>query len=432
MPKVHLSNQFIKQLKNPAKRTEYYDDHLIENNKLKKSGVKGLALRITPTGKKSFVYRYWYDEKSKRFTIGSYPTISLSKARKKAKKLHREIKKGNDPLKTKKERKEDKPTTFQEAVESYKRQHLPTLKASTRSDYKARIKHLLKGQGRKKKIKSRGFDGRRYIKNIKRHEILDFINKVGIDAPTQANRLQAILSGIFKHSKDREWVSSNIASSIRIKSKQRKKGDEKKWKNVVFSEKEIQSLWRTFDEHHEPVGSYLKMLLLLGQRAGETRKLRWEDISFKKKIWTIPSKDTKNGEPNRIPLTNMAIEILNKARVWSECEFVFESQVKRGQPIGSQQKAAQRIKNKSSVKDFNMHSLRKTFGTMLAKLGTSPQVLSKILNHKKPGEGNMITAIYNKYDYEEEKRTALKKWELKLHDILNSNEEEGVTIHRIG
>jgi len=99
MPTQHLSDQFIRKLNNPDKRTEYYDDHLIKNNKLNKSGVKGLAIRVTPTGKKSFVYRYWYNGKSKRFTLGDYPTISLKKAREKAESLHEDVTRGIDPLK---------------------------------------------------------------------------------------------------------------------------------------------------------------------------------------------------------------------------------------------------------------------------------------------------------------------------------------------
>ncbi|WP_428235485.1 tyrosine-type recombinase/integrase [Gracilimonas sp.] len=418
MPTLHLSDQFIKTLKNPQKRTTYNDDHLIENNKLKKSGVKGLGLRVTPTGRKSFVYRYWYDGKSKRFTIGTYPTISLSEARKQAEKLHQEVSQGNDPHREKKERKEDKPITFKEAVESYKKHHLPTLKESTKADYEARITHLLKGEGKKKTTKSRGLDGSRYIKNIKRHEIIDMLREIGKDAPTQANRLQAILSGIFKQAMNREWVDSNIASGIKIKSNSKKKKDGK-WENVAFSESEIRTLWNTFNEHNEPVGSYMKVVLLLGQRAGETRKMKWTDIDLESQTWRIPATDTKNSKPNLVPLPNTVMAILEEAKPWTSGEFVFESQKKRGQPIGSQQKAVQRIRKKCGVNSFNLHSLRTTFTTYSAQLGTPQHVVSQILNHKNGSGGSKITAIYNKYEYEEEKRKALSLWDQRLNSIIN-------------
>ncbi|HBQ61264.1 MAG TPA: hypothetical protein DD671_17015 [Balneolaceae bacterium] len=419
--KRKLTNAFIKNIKAPKKRTEYYD-----------TIVSGLILRVTKTGHKSFAQRYWYDEKSKQLTIGKYGEISLAEAREKARELKVLVNEGIDPLREKKERREEKPTTFLEAIESYKKHHLPTLKASTKEDYESRIKHLIKGEGKRKTTKSRGLDGSRYIKNIKRYEIIDLLNKIGRDAPTQANRLQAILSGIFQHAKNREWVSTNIAREISIKSKPRKKENKYKWQNTDLCESDIKTLWKAFDEHAEPVGSYLKMLLLLGQRSGETRLMKWDDIDLENKSWTIPASDTKNGTSNFVPLPNMTLQILEDAKPWTNGKFVFESQVKKGQPIGSQQKAAQRIRKKSGVKAFNLHSLRTTVATQLAGLGTPPQVLSKILNHKKPGEGSLITAIYNKYDYEKEKRNALNKWELKLRDILSNTDKRRATIHRLG
>lgn len=79
----------------------------------------------------------------------------------------------------------------------------------------------------------------------------------------------------------------------------------------------------------------------------------------------------------------------------------------RGEPVGHAQKTAQRIRDNFGVAEFNIHSLRTTAATRIAGLEVSPQVLSKILNYKKPGEGNMITAKYNKHDYEAEKKQAL-------------------------
>lgn len=70
----------------------------------------------------------------------------------------------------------------------------------------------------------------------------------------------------------------------------------------------------------------------------------------------------------------------------------FESQVKKGEPVKHAQKTAQRIRDNFGIPDFNIHSLRTTAATRIAGLGVPPQVLSKILNHKKPGEGSTITA----------------------------------------
>ena len=94
MPFQILNDQYIKSIKPTEKRVEIYDEL-----------VKGLAIRVTKTGHKSFVYRYRYNNSVKRFTIGTYPDISLAKARSDAKELSYKVSQGIDPNEEKKRRK---------------------------------------------------------------------------------------------------------------------------------------------------------------------------------------------------------------------------------------------------------------------------------------------------------------------------------------
>lgn len=404
MPKKNLTHNFVKTV-TVDKQTDFYD-----------TVKSGLGLRVSPGGAKTFFYRYRFNGKIRRYSIDRFSnTFTLSDARDRIDELRSYVKKGGDPIGDEKANKECAHKTLKDVVDAYKEIHLPVLKQSTQDDYKNRIKHILRGEG-KDKTKKRGFDGDRYIKDINRYEILDFLQEIAKTAPTNAQRIQAILSGIFKFALDREWIDSNPASKISLKRK--KRVGKKKWQNVVFNEKQIRVLWKAFDEHTEPVGSLFKMLLITGQRAGETRLMKWKNIDFENKLWRIPGADTKNGFEHFVPLSDMAIEILEQARPWTSGTFVFESTVKKGNPINHPQKAAQRLRNESGVKEFNIHSLRTTFATGQAELGTPPQILSKLMNHKKPGAGSTITAIYNRYDYDREKRTAMNKWSNELKKII--------------
>lgn len=388
---------------------EVKDVHVVNRAEVYDSVVSGMVLRVTKTGHKSFALRYWYDKLSKQYTLGKYPVFSLAQARDKAKELKRMVADGEDPARVRLEKRQAKPETLKDVIEQYKAVHLPMLKESTQIDYKRRIKHILKGLGED-----------RYIKDIERYEILDMLNGIAKTSPTQAQRIQAIISGVFRYALDRQWVEKNIATHINLTGKHKKK--KAKYQNMAYSDDQIKTLWEAFDSHNEPVGSYLKMLLITGQRAGETRLMKWSDI--RDDIWTIPESNTKTGEEHFIPLPFLAIDVLEKLKPWTgESEYVFESQIKRGECIGSQQKAAQRIRKNTKI-DFNLHSLRRTVTSKMAKLGVSPQVLSKILNHSKPGEGSVMTAIYNEYNYEDEKKIALENWSLELQRLLSEKEEE--------
>lgn len=421
MPRIRLDHQTISGMKAPEKPTEYYDSH-------EKS--TGLILRLSKAGTKTFAYRYDVGDKKKRITLGKFPGLSLSAAREKVQKLKVDINDGKDPqaekVKRKRER-EVRPITLKEVIDHYKEKHLPRLKQSTQADYKNRIKHILKGEGSKSKTQKRGLDPAQPIKDIKRYQVIDFLESIATTAPVQAQRLQAILSGVFKFALNRGWVDKNLASNINLAGK--RKNRRKKWQNKAFEDDEIEMLWFAFNGYSEPTGSLLKMLLILGQRAGETRKMKWSDIDPKKQIWRIPATDTKNGLEHDVPLNQLAFNVLDDMKdLNGDKSYVFASPVSKDDPIGHFQKAAQRIRERNEIlKDFNIHSLRTTVATQLAQLGTPPQVLSKILNHKKPGEGSIITAIYNKYDYDEEKKSALQNWSNKLISIIqNGNKKANI------
>src|SRR5699024_10313613 len=91
MPKMKLTDPFIRNHPAPEKRTEIYDKH-----------TQGLAVRITKTGSKSFVYRYRFNDKVRRFTIGQYPKMSLAEAREEVGELSYKVNNGTDPLEEKK------------------------------------------------------------------------------------------------------------------------------------------------------------------------------------------------------------------------------------------------------------------------------------------------------------------------------------------
>ena len=56
-----------------------------------------------------------------------------------------------------------------------------------------------------------------------------------------------------------------------------------------------------------------------------------------------------------------------------------------------------------------MHDIRRTVASGMARIGVDPHVIEKVLNHKS-GIISGVAAVYNRYGYEKEKRTALEKW----------------------
>ncbi|MCZ6513354.1 MAG: Arm DNA-binding domain-containing protein, partial [Nitrospinae bacterium] len=55
---------------------------------------KGFGLRISPAGKKSWIYLYRFDGRARRLTLGTYPEMGLHDAHEAHAKAKRELSKG--------------------------------------------------------------------------------------------------------------------------------------------------------------------------------------------------------------------------------------------------------------------------------------------------------------------------------------------------
>jgi integrase len=413
MPKQHLSSQFIRNLKPQGKRVEYYDQHLIENNTLKAKGVKGLFIRLTKAGSVYFYYRYWFKQKPKSYKIGSYPDIGLSEARDKARELAAQVNEGTDPQAEKNKRKHTpKEATFKAVANEFINKYLPTLRKRTADEYKRHLKVYLTSLNNVP------------INEISKNQLLSILDKKAITegSPTQANRIRATLSILFSFAGERDLVGGNLIASVPTY----KTGNTKR--SRYYSPEEIQELWQWFDSFITPTGQVFKMLLITGQRKTETMQMKWKNI--RGDVWTIPAELAKNKQPHDVPLSDMALQIIEQMRpITGESDYIFCSPRKENHPIGSIKNSKEKIQDESDITDFRPHDLRRTVATFMAKLAVDRTVLGKILNHKGLAGDSQVTAIYDRHSYMKEKRQAMNRWSHKLQQIIEGAEAK---IHKIG
>lgn len=412
-----LTTPFINNVPTPEKRLEIFDTHLV-----------GLALRVTENGNKSFVYRYRFGDKVKRYTIGKYPAVSLAKAREEAKNLSYKVSQGIDPQAEKQERKKPKkePLTFKELADKYSKRHLPELKQSTRTEYQRVID-----------VELNPVIGELPVKEIKRKQIIDLLDAIALErgTPVLSNRVRATLSSIFTFGIDKalfEDIGIEVNPVLAVKKIKKRKNGEKveRKRKRTYSPDELKEIWTAFSIQDEPVRSLFMILLLCGQRLGETRRCKWEHINLKNGFWTIPAGETKAKRENIVPLSKQALEIIQTLKKSAgNSEYVFQSNRIENEPVKWLQKASDRVKDITGIDDFRIHDLRRTAATNMAELGTDRTVLGKVLNHKELAGDDQVTAIYDRHDYLEQKRAALQKWANYLERILK---DEPINILKLG
>jgi integrase len=182
----------------------------------------------------------------------------------------------------------------------------------------------------------------------------------------------------------------------------------------VLTDDELSKVWHRAREIGYPYGTIVQLLILTGQRSGETAALQWDWI--RGDTITIPASVTKNGRATTIPIGPMAQNII--AGVPRLGSLLFPARGYTDKPFMSF--GVRKIAlDECGVKGFTHHDLRRTFATNMAALGVRLEVTEKLLNHVSGSLGGIV-AVYQRHDFKDEMREAVTKWEAKLSALVNA------------
>ena len=174
------------------------------------------------------------------------------------------------------------------------------------------------------------------------------------------------------------------------------------------------------------VGALLRVLLLTGQRAGETAGMRWAEIDMERRQWTIPARRTKNGKEHVVALSALAIEVLEALP--RDRDLVFSATGKVPSPGFGWAKA--KLDNAMSAEEpWVIHDLRRTATTVMARLGVAPHVADRVLNHT-AGTIRGVARVYNQFEYRDERATALEALGRYIENLVRPGGGNVVSLRR--
>lgn len=125
-----------------------------------------------------------------------------------------------------------------------------------------------------------------------------------------------------------------------------------------------------------------------------------------------------------MPLTKPVLEILERRRelAGEGAIFVFENRRGAGS-IAHRGKKAAAILCRGLSFEFRAHDLRRTAATRMAEAGVLRDHIAKALNHVEGGPA--ATRVYDRYDYDAEKREALERWARRFQAIIVGKDCDG-------
>jgi integrase len=249
--------------------------------------------------------------------------------------------------------------------------------------------------------------GSRDARTIKPREVIELLDEIADRAPVMANRVAGILSQMFRFGIHRAIVETTPVQLLY------RPGGKEKPRARVLSEDELTAFLRNLDDacRFQRLPFILRVLLLTLQRRSELALAEWREFDFKAKTWTIPDSHAKTGKGHVVPLSDWAIQDLEKLKVMAcGSRFILPSADKSA-PIDpkyitrSVARCLRRFK-RHGVDAFTPHDLRRTGRTGLARLRIRADIAERVLNHTR----ERIEATYDVHDYIDDKREALEKW----------------------
>ncbi|MEM7047900.1 MAG: tyrosine-type recombinase/integrase [Pseudomonadota bacterium] len=357
--KKRLSRRTIDALKPGAKERTVWD-----------SEVRGLGVRILPSGLRSFIIYYREQGALKRKTIGRHPDITIERAREVARGVWSALAGGDTPSITNPDR------TLRELWEQFDRDYLAHhTKPETQRAYKIAYRNHIAP-----------VFADHTIEQITRDRLVRWHTNMN-HVPITANRALMLMVALFNKAKLWGWTRDNPAEGIkRYKEARRERylaPDELKRLGEALA------MYDALGGSKRHVARLVRLLLLTGARLKEIMHARLEWIDDERGVLRLP--DSKTGA-KEIVLSDAALAIIDEVKCDPEHRSAYlipgnAAARRRGGdqnediPMGTPQKAWAQLLKHAKIEDLRLHDLRHTFATVALDRTKNLALVGGLLGH---------------------------------------------------
>lgn len=369
-------------------------------------GITGLTLHPSSTkGRGKWVLRYMspVTQKRRNAGLGSYPEITISEVSNIASIMREQIIKGIDPLEFKKSISE-KPSipSFEDAARKLHTELLPGWKNEKHGkQWITTLEQYVFP-----------FIGSMTLDTIAPADIADTLRPIWLTRSETASRVKQRIHAVMQWAWAHSYCSANpvdvvahllpqqISVSIRTEHQ-----PAMPWKSLPL----YIATYVSTDERFNVTPALLLFVILTASRSGEARAMRWGEIDFKQRVWTIPAERMKAGMQHRVPLSDQAMSLLHSLKGLHD-ELVFPSP--RKQVVLSDMVLTAFLRRTKAPSDnpnrvATAHGFRSTFRDWCSEHGYSRDLAERALAHTVK---NKVEAAYHRTDLLDQRRPMMQAW----------------------
>ena len=360
----------------------------------------GLQLRVSPSGSKTWLFRYRrpITLRTNNLKLGNYPALSLAAARKITLSYHEQLATGVDPQKWLEEEKTAKQITLNNTLEKLTRQWFAVKFSKITPRHAFNI--------------TRTFEMYVFPKlgRYPVHELTAPLVIMHFKPLESAGKLETLSRVCQRINEVMQWcvntgaIAANPLSGIKAAFITPTNAPMPTLKPQQLPEL-MQRISRA--QIRLQTRYLIEFQLHTMVRPSEAAGACWDEIDFAKKEWKIPATRMKQKREHVVPLTAQVLSLLQSLhKISGHSPFVFPSTRHLNKPINSEtvNRALQRMGFQGILVS---HGFRALASTTLNEQGFNPDVIEKALSHC---EANTVRAAYNRAEYLPQRRKMLKWW----------------------
>ena len=369
----------------------------------------GLSIYVTPKGVKKWRYRYRFNRKASMISLGKYPAVSLSEARKQREIYQKILFDGINPklYKDNLRQTQENKITFREAFDKWFDVHKDEF-----------AKRTAMKQIRAFEIHIFPHISNRLVVDLKPLDMLNVFREIDSQGKSETlKKVKGWCSRVFRDCVVLEIINNDPTRDLPSDSFKKR---ESKHYATVTSPSDIKDLLNTISKYKE-TGTYeVHQALNLGAylllRPSELTGLLWEEVDFKNKIIRIGKGRMKSSDPHLVPMSTQVLAQFEEIKEYRLSEkYVFPSSINRNASINSESLRMALRRLGIPKEKFTPHGFRGMGTTRLYEMGYKEDVVERTLAHS---ERNKVKAAYNYAQYIEERTEMMQAWSDYLNNLL--------------
>ncbi len=354
----------------------------------------GLYLRVAPGGSRQWIQRIVIHGKRSDVGLGPCPTVSLANARQLAEANRAAIAEGRDPLA---EKRKAKMPTFEEAARQVHKANLPRWRNG---------KHT---QQWLNTLTRPAFPviGDMTVDKIGREDVLRVLTPIWSNKPETARRVRQRIRAVLRWCQAHGFVEHNMAGEI-IDGALPPMPKLVKGHHRALPYQEVADALSTIEASKASLSARLclRFTILTAARSGESRGATWDEVDLDVRVWRIPANRMKADVEHRVPLSEAALGVLEKAGPLGDgSDLLFPSPRWPGRLL-SDMTLTKVLRDTGLADRATVHGFRSAFRDWCAETGNPREIAEAALAHTVGG----VEGAYFRSDLFERRRQLMADW----------------------